>query len=298
MDTSSPPGPEAEHGTRIYCVISHFSHDDPIVHPNRPGAAHAHMFWGNTETDAASTGSSLRASGNSSCEGGTNNRSAYWTPALFNSSAEVVLPETVFVYYKTFGGPGFERSTIQPIPNGLEMLATPEVRNAHSSSFRVGGGGNSVEILVSFPPCLQVDRNGSPVLSSADNISHLSYATGANSPNSCPSSHPYRIPMVIYSLRYDVPFASNWSLASDTGSDQKGDSLHADYVAAWDPATMDAVVECNILARRNCSFSGGRGQLPERFVSPEGQTIYTSSVTLAAGADRTPFGSRIAPFAP
>ncbi|MGH1493105.1 MAG: DUF1996 domain-containing protein [Acidimicrobiales bacterium] len=297
MDTSSPSGNESEHGTRLYCVISHFSHDDPVVYPGRPGAAHAHMFWGNTETNAYSTGRSLMASGNSSCEGGINNRSSYWAPALFNQADEVVIPETVFVYYKSFGGPGFDRSTIQPIPAGLEMLASRDVPNSGPWNFTVGGS-SSVNLNVSFPVCVQVDRNGSPVLASADNVSHLSYATNGGTSNSCPASHPYRIPQLIYVLRYDIPFSSGWSLASDTSSSQKGESLHADYIAAWDPATMDHLVDCNILAKRNCSFYGGRGQLPERFLAPDGTQIYSSGVELAPQADRTPFGIAIGRFTP
>ncbi len=253
------------------------------------------MFWGNTTTDANSTGQSLAAAGNSSCEGGTNNRSAYWTPAVFNEASEVVLPETVFVYYKSFGGPGFDRSTIQAIPAGLEMLASRQVANSGPWNFGVGGT-DSVGLSVQFPPCLAVDASGSPVLSSADNTSHLSYATNSGSGSGCPSSHPYRIPQVIYQLRYDIPFASGWSLASDMGSGQKGESLHADYIAAWDSTTMDQIVECNIVARRDCSFSGGRGQLPERFLGPDGTEVYRNSVSLVPGADRTPFGTSIRPM--
>ncbi|MEL6983206.1 MAG: hypothetical protein AAFO29_12345, partial [Actinomycetota bacterium] len=73
----------------------------------------------------------------------------------------------------------------------------------------------------------------------------------------------------------------------------KGASLHADYFAAWDTAAMDALVECTIVARRNCGFTGGRGQLPERFVGPDGQVVYRSSVGLAPEADRTPFGTTV-----
>lgn len=292
FDNSSPPGAVAHHGTRLYCVVSHFSHDDPIVHPGRQGAAHAHMFWGNTGADHASTAASLLNSGNSSCEGGITNRSSYWVPALFNASNEVVLPESIFVYYKSFGGPGFDRSTLQPIPVGLEMLASRNVAGARDGHFRISGSGTSTELMIGFPECIAVDPSGSPVLSSADNVSHLSYPAGGG-PSGCPASHPYRVPQVSYILRFAVPFASDWSLASDHHGGTKGASLHADYFAAWETPAMDALVECTIVARGNCGFAGGRGQLPERFVGPDGQVVYQSSASLAPGSDRTPFGTTI-----
>ncbi|MEM7326062.1 MAG: DUF1996 domain-containing protein, partial [Actinomycetota bacterium] len=298
MDASSPIEDISAHGVRIYCVISHFSHDDPIVYPGQAGAAHAHMFWGNTTTDHNSTGSSLMATGNSSCEGGTNNRSSYWIPSLHNDRGEAVLPESVFVYYKSFGGPDFDRRTIRPIPAGLEMLATRSVRGAADYHFGAGGTASEVELKVSFPECVAVDRGGRPVLSSRDNVSHLSYA-GAGGPSGCPSSHPYRIPQVTYVVRFAVPMNSNWSLSSDHhGAGPKGHSLHGDYVAAWDPATMDIITDCVIVGRRNCGFAGGRGQLSERFTAPDGTRIYQSSVDLTDGADRTPLGGDLVPILP
>ncbi len=295
MDTSSPPGAGSAHGVRIYCTISHFSHDDAIVFPGQPGAAHAHMFWGNTESDAFSTGESLMASGNSTCEGGTNNRSSYWTPAVFNGSGEAVLPESVFVYYKSFGGPGFDRSTIQPIPAGLQMLATRRVANAADYHFRIGGSTSSLQLTIKFPECVAVDGAGAPILSSSDNTSHLAYASGS-SPSNCPASHPYRIPQVTYVLRYGLDLNGPWRLSSDVQHDAPaGSTLHADYVAAWDPGSMDALVECNIVERRDCGFAGNRGQLPDRFLAPDGRPIYRNSVSLLPDADRTPFGAAIPP---
>ncbi len=295
FDSSSAPGDVSAHGTRIYCVTSHFSHDDPVVFPGRSGASHAHMYWGNTGADAFSTANSLATTGNSTCEGGTTNRSAYWIPALFNSADEAVIPESIFVYYKSFGGPGFQRSTIQPIPSGLEMLATRDIRGAGDWAFRSGAGHGGVELMVRFPECIAVDGSGRPVLSSNDNISHLSYATENGTASGCPSSHPYRIPTVSYVVLFDVPASSGWYLASDDSTATKGQSLHADYVAACDDATMDELVECTIRARRSCEFPG-RGQLPERFLTPDGSRIYQYSVLLEPDADRTPFGTQVTPY--
>ncbi len=310
MDTNSEAGPVSAHGTRIYCPVSHFSYDDPVVFAGQSGRAHFHMFWGNTLTDASSTGANLLASGNSSCEGGRNNRSAYWTPALFSENGEPVLPESVIVYYKSFASGAeedFNRNTIEAIPDGLEMLANQDVKNSGPWNFKIRtqviNGQNRLVLKVAFPACIQVDAGGQPVLSSADNVSHLAYpnANAANNTsigNDCPRTHPYRIAQLSYNLRYGAQVIdTDWSLASDTSGQIQGESLHGDYIAAWDDNSMDSLVECNRRALRSCQFIGytngiprTRSQLPERFLSPAGEPVYIDSTTLSPSADRTPLG--------
>lgn len=307
LDTSSPRVAESIHGTRIYCPVSHFSYDDPVVHPERPDAAHLHMFWGNTATDAFSSLESLFSEGLSSCEGGLNNKSSYWMPAMFNERHEVVLPEGVVTYYKSFAStPGFDRNSIMPIPNGLQMLANASVKHSGSWNFIIQpenhNGQQLLRIKLLFPPCLQVDANGNPVLSSSDNISHLSYATGrgVNSAD-CPASHPYRIPQLSYNARYRIPAQSGWYLSSDSSAATQGQSLHGDYIAAWDDTTMNRIVKCNRETRSECQFIGydengrrlTRTQLPERFLSPDGEAVYDSSFSLSEKTDRTPFGTSL-----
>ena len=285
---------ESSHGTRLYCPVSHFGHDDPVVRPGEPNSTHLHMFWGNTGADAFSTGESLLTSGNSTCEGGINNRSSYWMPAFFNDQDEVVLPVRLISYYKSFGLP--DRSTIQPIPNGLQMLANRDVPGAGPWNFTVGSatvnGEPAVSLRVEFPTCVQVDADGQPVLESDDNVSHLSYRAGGQ-PNDCPTSHPYRITGLIYVAHFAVDPGSEWYIASDNGG-PKGQSLHADYIAAWDEASMAALTRCNIESR-NCDMGGSRTQLPERFNGPDGTPVYSASTTLLPGTDRTPFGSTLTP---
>lgn len=303
MDTLSPVVEESSHGVRVYCGVSHFSYDDPVVHPNDPDAAHLHIFWGNTAADAFSTLYTLLGSGGSSCEGGINNRSSYWMPALFDANNQVVLPERVISYYKSFGSTnGFDRNAIRPIPNGLQMLTNSSVNNSGPWNFSISGvEGNGLNIRILFPNCLQVDANNDPVLQSANNVSHLSFADGSGeTAGDCPASHPYRVPQLSYNLNYAVPFNSGWSLASDHHDMQKGASLHADYIAAWDESTMNRLVQCNRESRRECqfiSYENGqaryRDQLPERFLSPDRNIIYLDSTTLAPSIDRTPFGSSL-----
>ena len=88
---------------RISCEFSHFAYDDPLVHPNRPGAAHLHMFFGNTDVNAFSTYETLLNTGSSTCNGMELNRSGYWAPAMFDARGNVRIPERIIVYYKGYG---------------------------------------------------------------------------------------------------------------------------------------------------------------------------------------------------
>ena len=305
MDLSFP-GPRGDHGARLACSVAHYSYDDPVIFPGEPNKSHLHMFWGNTDADANSTGESILNAGNSTCEGGVNNRSSYWMPALFNEANEVVLPESVGLYYKTFGLDDY--NLLQPIPNGLQMLASRITNKAADYHFRLDNVDGKIHFHIRFPECLAVDNNDQPILSFRDMPennttpnSHTSYEDGTTA-NGCPVSHPYRMPQLTMLVNYGVLVESNWRLASDMGADSQGESLHADYIAAWDPETMERIVKCNIEARRGCQFisveSGKnvyRWQLAERFKNPDGVTIYRT-VDLLPGTDRTPFGDTLKPM--
>jgi hypothetical protein len=73
-------------------------------------------------------------------------------------------------------------------------------------------------------------------------------------------------------------------------------TLHGDYMFGSDPDVNLSILRC-VQESRSCGFEGGRGQLPDRFFGPAGQ-VYLSSVNLADGTDRTPFGNTLQPVLP
>jgi len=302
----APNNPEPGHGVRVYCPVSHFSYDDPVVKPGQPGKAHLHMFWGNTSTDAYTNLNSLkRQNSRTSCEGGKNNLSAYWAPAVFDKYNQPTIPEEIVVYYKSFGSGNFDRQTIKRIPDGLEMLADRSIPNSQYN-LRVDEFRGNLELKIIFPNCVET-RYGKPVLRASQSAlpgtrknRHLAYSTAnTGRSNNCPSSHPYRIPQLQYNLRYGFPKWEKWQLASDSSPATKGETLHADYIAAWDWSTMTQLVDCNIEMHRECQFMYGpnhrspRSQLPERFRSANGTTLYSASTQLLPSTDRTPFGATL-----
>lgn len=114
---------------RTVCGLAALGYFDPIVYYNQPGRSHLHTFFGNTGVAPDSTAASLLASGNSTCRGGTFNRSAYWISALLDTKDNRPrLPDTFLVYYKD-GDLNIETRDFQPgvqfqdMPAGLRMIA-------------------------------------------------------------------------------------------------------------------------------------------------------------------------------
>lgn len=141
----SPVSPNSWKGIlRLNCDFSHASYDDPIVYFGQNDRAHLHRFYGNTLTDEHTDIESLFTTGESSCQGNTLNRSAYWVPTLlapqfdpstqqplYNSEGEQlwqVVPAVVGgddeaheVFY--YSAAVSDLASIQPIPLGLKIIA-------------------------------------------------------------------------------------------------------------------------------------------------------------------------------
>jgi hypothetical protein len=118
---------------RAECEFSHFGYDDPILNPGQPGAAHLHVFWGNTDVNAYSTYDTLSNSGSSTCAGQELNRTGYWAPAVFDAAGNVRIPEVIFVYYK---GYGLARENAEAYPPGAAMV---QKENLNEVSWNEGG---------------------------------------------------------------------------------------------------------------------------------------------------------------
>jgi hypothetical protein len=235
------------------------------VFPGQPGKSHLHLFFGNTGVDANSTAASLFSSGNSTCRGGTINRSSYWVPALIDTRTGVPLAplfESNF-YYKT--GTAVAPSALAELPVGLRMIAGdakgtpanpstgalyscvwPTGNSNWSNSIQrdcPGGSGAWLIVGVDFPQCWDGVNLDSP-----DHKSHMAQPVGggpdgrdfANNHMVCPATHPVALPAIAYQILYAVPKTGDtafWRLASDNydASQPAGFSGHGDYFMAWKP---------------------------------------------------------------
>ncbi|MCT6701221.1 DUF1996 domain-containing protein [Rheinheimera sp. 4Y26] len=191
--TSVQPAPSRDNSWRgifrINCDLSHSGYVDPIVFPGKANAAHLHNFYGNFLLDEQSTEASLFTAGESSCQGNSLNRSAYWVPALLAPSYDAITGQRLLdaqgapawkvvpavvgnddeaheVFYYSAGVD--DLSAIQPIPLGLKMIAGSHMGKPgqeqdtsivrwHCQSWESSDGQNP-RWSTSIPQCVAPDR--------------------------------------------------------------------------------------------------------------------------------------------
>jgi hypothetical protein len=244
---------------QVVCRPSHTNHDDPIVFPRQPGAAHQHEFFANRSTNAYSTLASLTGKATTCSRPG--DTAAYWTPALFNNGKRVV-PDRVIAYYRTTRIRDI--STVRPFPPGLEMVAGSAMATAADPqptrivNWTCGDGVDgtakppascpsslALRLRVEFPNCW----NGK-TLDSADHKSHMAYA-GVSGVKGCPASHPVPVPSLSLNFRYKISGSlSGVRLAS--GGVHSG---HADFFNSWKQSVLSQLVRDCLNAGRDCTSS-------------------------------------------
>ena len=260
--TTELPTPNGTSGAfRTVCKYSHMASDDPIVFPNQPGRSHLHTFFGNTGANAYSTADSLLSTGNSTCRGGTANRTAYWVPAMIDTRTGAPLkPSDSHFYYKN-GPKEIKASTVQPLPQGLRMIAG-DPKNASPTGpfyYNCKGGPNFKEIPncavgtqlyqnITFPQCWDGVNLDSP-----DHKSHMAY----HNKGVCPSTHPVILPQITFRIVYlvteqDAP--RRWRLSSDTYDRRlpAGYSSHGDWFNGWKPEVSNSWAKNCIAASKDC----------------------------------------------
>jgi hypothetical protein len=262
---------------RIFCGVSHMNNDDPMIFPNQQNATHHHTYFGNTSVKFNSDLNNLSSIGNSTCWGGTMNRSAYWHPSMIDANGVPMVSDSgdgngqgVLFYYKA-GFDGVKPEDIKPAPKGLRMFTgnsnaktssemqnvnwhchVPSTGNGHSWNSKAIPNCGVSEYLVmamDFPRCWDGKNLDSP-----NHKDHMSKAVNG----SCPASHPVPIPQITFNMRFKVTKpneALTWRLSSDnyqfTGNNA-GYSAHADYVEGWQEGFMANIVKNCLNAKRDC----------------------------------------------
>jgi hypothetical protein len=283
---------------RTACEFSHFAYDDPLLYPNQPGAAHLHMFFGNTDVNAFSTYDTLLNSGSSTCNGMELNRTGYWVPAIIDGNGNVRVPERVVVYYK---GEGLARGNSEVYPEGAAFIATENYNALPESQGGVPGkfsfvcsdvyssnGGTSsqtmptcygsntavLEMNVKFPQCW----NGQDP---SDWNNYRTPDIGWYS-SLCRGEHNRTLPNLEYFVNYRVEAGedtSSWFLSSDVEASSfgaskvtAGSTIHGDWWGAWHRQTNQMWID-NCVNYQSGSASGcGFGYLSDG--GPNGSAPY------------------------
>lgn len=251
-------GPQGRVGQFVVeCEFSHAATDDPIVWPGQPGFSHLHVFFGNTATDASSTGASL-AAGDTTCDQPLD-RAAYWAPALL-LDGELLPPVKSTAYYRA--GPDVDPTTVQPYPAGLAMLAgDPTATEAQPLSvvaWTCGAGiervatppscpaGRNVRLIVTFPDCWDGER--------ADSENHRDHV-GYSAAGRCPDDLPVSIAQLQLSIEYPVSGEVEGTLELASGGLLTG---HADFLDGWDPDKLAREIRLCLHRGVVCGVASGR----------------------------------------
>ena len=240
------------------CDVSGQAPDDPIVFPGLSGASHLHTFFG-PKVDANSTGAKLRTEATTCNAPGDN--SAYWVPALLHDGQPVKM-KSFRVYY---GSRVKDPSKVVPFPPGLvavqgdAKLQQPTPKNAGSNQFWCAGsaeigrsadgnwpvcapGGNLIFQLV-FQDCWDGKNVDSP-----DHKSHM----GGMVNGECTGAYPVAVPDLSLMVNYDSLGGDGLTLSSGMAS-----SMHGDFMNAWTPANLSALVKVCINADAKCGTTPG-----------------------------------------
>ena len=257
--------PDSGGDFRMPCKISHMNNDDVLLYPNQQGAAHSHLYFGNTSVDYKTDPEALSTTGNSTCAGGTMNRSAYWVPNMINieTNAPVIPTGDILVYYKHGNIDG---SKIKAPPKGLRMIAgnmkAKSAAESRHSGFKCHPGRNSkrtswpqtpyitppsgcevgddLTFFVGFPQCWDGKNLDSP-----NHQDHMAYPHEG----SCPATHPVPIPEIGYNVHYILKEGDKidkWRLSSDNyafNGKNAGYSGHGDWVNGWNEELMNGIIK-------------------------------------------------------
>ncbi|KAL6705839.1 hypothetical protein ACN47E_006299 [Coniothyrium glycines] len=120
-----------------------------------------------------------------------------------------------------------------------------------------------------FPTCWDGKNLDSP-----DHQSHVAYGqgSGANGGGACPSTHPVKLPQIMYELMWDVNKFADQSLWPTDGSDPfvysmniGGAAAHGDYVFGWEADSLQKAMDnaCNL--NTACPKAGLTVQQPAQY---------------------------------
>ncbi|KAH7119958.1 hypothetical protein B0J11DRAFT_492071 [Dendryphion nanum] len=120
-----------------------------------------------------------------------------------------------------------------------------------------------------FPTCWDGVNLDSP-----DHVSHVSYGQGqgTNGGGACPSTHPVKLPQVMYELMWNI---TNFSNRNDWPADGSkpfvysmnlgGPAAHGDYVFGWEGDSLQKAMDNKCDLDRDCAKAGLTKQQPATY---------------------------------
>ncbi|KAF2476613.1 uncharacterized protein BDR25DRAFT_252744 [Lindgomyces ingoldianus] len=120
-----------------------------------------------------------------------------------------------------------------------------------------------------FPTCWDGKNLDSP-----DHASHVAYGqgSGATGGGACPSTHPTKLPQVMYELMWNVTEFSDKSMWPTDGSNPfvysmnlGGAAAHGDYVFGWKDNSLQLAMDNNCNLNKDCPKAGLHAQTDAQY---------------------------------
>ncbi|KAF2022308.1 hypothetical protein BU24DRAFT_363508 [Aaosphaeria arxii CBS 175.79] len=296
---------------RFACSQLVVERTDPLVNPGMKYTPHLHQIVGGDAFNVTMDPSVdyAKTSKCTSCSF-TQDKSNYWTAVMFfkhRNGSYIRVPQVgnggpqgklindggLDVYYMKSG-------KVTAFKKGFRMLAGVAT-NTDGSKVRKGdichrcwtspnegtfvgaqpcSGSDTVDIpsstsckmirqTIIFPNCWDGKNLDSP-----DHQSHVAYGqgSGATGGGACPSSHPVKVPQVMYELMWNVTTFADQSQWPSDGSkpfvysmNLGGPAAHGDYVFGWEGDSLQLAMDKNCDLNKACPAAGLTAQQPAQY---------------------------------
>jgi len=306
----------AQNMLRFACSQLVVDRIDPLVNPGLVYSPHLHQVVGGNSFNVTMDPNSHDLVSGSTCTSCTfkQDLSNYWTAVMFfhhkngsyhrvpqvgNGGPQGQLNQNggLDVYYIPSGKTTAFKKGFRMLAGNAQNTDVKKVSSGNichrcwtstNDNTFVGGapcsGSDTVEIPASttckmirqtiiFPACWD-GKN----LDSEDHQSHVAYSgSGATGGGSCPSTHPVKLPQIMYEVMWNVSTFSDKSMWPTDGSNPfvysmgiGGAAAHGDYVFGWQNDTLQKAMDNNCNLNVDCSKAGITAQSTAAY---EGCTI-------------------------
>lgn len=276
---------------------------DPLVFPGTVYTPHVHQIvGGNSFKPNMSTTHDLPGSSTCTSCSYTQDKSNYWTPAMYfhhkngsyhrvrqvaNGGPQGALNQQggITMYYIPSGkvkafAKGFRMLTGDAVNSDTSRVDKSNICHrcwtSTSENNFIGGapctGSDTVEIP-SDPTCKMIRQTvifphcwDGVNIDSTSHKSHVAYTAGqggASGGGTCPSTHPVRLPQIMYEIMWNVTEYSDKSQWPTDGTKPfvyamniGGAASHGDYMFGWEGDSLQKAMDNGCTLNQNCPAAG------------------------------------------